>query len=99
MSQNRDAPAYQEYAATILAQLPASVVPRLHATDAQRVRSRPARGDAVGAQNRLVIPRTCTSVFDLYKPSKLPPKGDYGAPLPELRNEGIDARAYRRFIR
>jgi hypothetical protein len=39
------------------------------------------------------------SVFDLYKPFRLPPKGDYGAPLPELRNEGIDARAYRRLIR
>ena len=60
MSQNRDAPAYQEYAATILAQLPASVVARLQATDAQRVRSRPARGDAVRAQNSLVISAPCS---------------------------------------
>jgi|SRR5450759_3498720 hypothetical protein len=95
MSQNRDALAYQEHAATILAQLPSSIVPRLQATEARRVRRRPARGYAVGAQNSLVISAPCSSVIDLYKPSKLPPKGDYGAQLLELRNEGIDARAYR----
>ena len=39
MSQNRDAPAYQEYAATILAQLPSSVVPRLHATRSPKGRA------------------------------------------------------------
>jgi hypothetical protein len=79
MSQNRDAPAYQEYAATILAQLPSSIVPRLHATDARRVRRRPARAYAVGVQNGLVISAPCFSVFDLYKPSGLSPKSDYEA--------------------
>ncbi len=39
MSQNRDAPAYQEDAATILAQLPSSVVPRLHATQSPKGRA------------------------------------------------------------
>jgi hypothetical protein len=58
MSQNRDAPAYQEYAETLL-QLPSSVVTRLQATDARRVRRRPARGYAVRAQNSLVISAPC----------------------------------------
>ena len=39
MSQNRDAPAYQEYVATILAQLPSSVVPRLHVTQSPKGRA------------------------------------------------------------
>ena len=39
MSQNRDALAYQEYAAAILAQLPSSVVPRLHVTQSPKGRA------------------------------------------------------------
>ena len=100
MSQNRDAPAYQEYAVTIFGtaafecRSQAACNPKLEGSYRH-----PARGDAVRAQNSLVIPRTCTSGFDLFKPSKLPPNSDYGAKFLELRNEGIDARAYRRLIR
>ena len=39
MSHNRDVPAYQEYAATILAQLPSSAAPRLHITQSPKGRT------------------------------------------------------------
>ena len=39
MSHNRDVPAYQEYAATILAQLPSSLVPRLHVPQSPKGRT------------------------------------------------------------